>query len=242
MSIDFRCAVCKNQIRVPDDSGGKKTKCPKCNAIQKIPDGFTPPPSTPLPSESGDPHAGQSADIPGSVSAGQGTSSSGLGDDFWSKPGDSTDPGSENPFAADPGNPYASPQQATSAYAPQSRNNKEDCKSRLMPPAIILMVLCSLSTLLTIMYVVIGIVMMVGEGEEEAILMSAGYGVAFLLHIATLFGLYNAITMKSKAMAWFGFIMNIIPCGNMCCLISLPFAIWGIVVMADSEVSRNFDS
>jgi hypothetical protein len=84
--------------------------------------------------------------------------------------------------------------------------------------------------------------MMVGEGEEEAILMSAGYGVAFLLHIATLFGLYNAITMKSKAMAWFGFIMNIIPCGNMCCLISLPFAIWGIVVMADSEVSRNFDS
>ncbi|PHS08933.1 MAG: hypothetical protein COA78_12315 [Blastopirellula sp.] len=250
MPIDFRCAVCKNQIRVPDDSGGKKTKCPKCNAIQRIPDGSAPSQpssSPPLPSAgggfgAGSSNAGQSADIPGSVSASQGSSSSGLGDDFWSQSGGSTAPDSDNPFAADPGNPYASPQQATSPYAPQASRSKEDCRIRLMPPAIILMVICGLSTAMTIFEMIRSTILMVNDNPAGLFFLIL-YGFLFLVHLMTLFGLYNAITMKNKAMAWFGFIMNMIPCGNMCCLICLPFAIWGMVILADAEVvSRNFDS
>ena len=113
-----------------------------------------------------------------------------------------------------------------------------------MPPAIILMVLCGLSTLVTIMYTGMGITMVMGGGDEGDLFMAIYFGVSLLIHFATLFGLYHAITMKNKAMAWFGIIMNMIPCGNICCffILPLPFAIWGIVVLADSDVSRNFES
>ncbi|PHS08932.1 MAG: hypothetical protein COA78_12310 [Blastopirellula sp.] len=245
MPIDFRCAVCKNQIRVPDDSGGKKTKCPKCNAIQRIPDGSAP--SQPPPSAGGDfgagnAGAGQSSDIPGSVSASQGSSSSGLGDDFWSKQsGGPAAPDSNNPFAADPGTPYSTPQQATSPYAPRASSSKEECKGRMMPPAIILMVLTGLGILATIGFSIFFITVL-ADGEEEAFPFLIGTIVSFFVHLVTMLGLYNAMSMKNKTMAWFGFIMNMIPCGNMCCLIALPFAIWGMVVLADSDVSKNFES
>jgi len=37
MAIEFRCGNCDSRLKVPDDSGGKRVKCPKCESIQTIP-------------------------------------------------------------------------------------------------------------------------------------------------------------------------------------------------------------
>jgi len=37
MSIDFKCLVCKDEIRVPEGTEGQETKCPKCQTVQPIP-------------------------------------------------------------------------------------------------------------------------------------------------------------------------------------------------------------
>lgn len=37
MPINFTCDACRKEIRVPDGTEGKKTKCPFCQAVQSIP-------------------------------------------------------------------------------------------------------------------------------------------------------------------------------------------------------------
>jgi len=37
MPINFTCNACQKEIRVPDGTEGKKTKCPFCQAVQTIP-------------------------------------------------------------------------------------------------------------------------------------------------------------------------------------------------------------
>ena len=37
MSIEFRCNQCGQLLRVPDDSGGKHARCPKCQALMVVP-------------------------------------------------------------------------------------------------------------------------------------------------------------------------------------------------------------
>ena len=91
MPIEFRCPNCSSMLRTPDESVGKKAKCPQCGTIADVPSepdaGATP--------ESADPFAGLSP----------------------FEPSASTEP--DSPFAdssaagagaaAAPENPYASP-------------------------------------------------------------------------------------------------------------------------------------
>jgi hypothetical protein len=88
MPIEFRCPNCSSMLRTPDESAGKKAKCPQCGTIADVPT-EPGPGATPAPA---DPFAGLSA----------------------SGPSASTEP--DNPFAdapaagaAAPENPYASP-------------------------------------------------------------------------------------------------------------------------------------
>ena len=37
MSIDFHCPFCNVMIKAPDNTGGKKGKCPKCKQTVYIP-------------------------------------------------------------------------------------------------------------------------------------------------------------------------------------------------------------
>jgi predicted RNA-binding Zn-ribbon protein involved in translation (DUF1610 family) len=37
VSIQVTCSSCKSQFNAPDNSGGKRTKCPKCGGIIQIP-------------------------------------------------------------------------------------------------------------------------------------------------------------------------------------------------------------
>lgn len=37
MPIEFPCPVCSRQLRTPDESAGKKAKCPQCGAVADVP-------------------------------------------------------------------------------------------------------------------------------------------------------------------------------------------------------------
>ena len=38
MAIEFRCHHCAKLLRTPDESAGKKSKCPECGTIQAVPE------------------------------------------------------------------------------------------------------------------------------------------------------------------------------------------------------------
>ena len=53
MPIEFHCTACNQLLRVPDDTAGRKAKCPGCDAVLEIPAAATrPTPAEPLPTES----------------------------------------------------------------------------------------------------------------------------------------------------------------------------------------------
>lgn len=85
MPIDFKCTQCGKLLRTPDDTAGKKAKCPDCGAVLTIPAaaGVPPlgPPIGPPPQASANPYASPfAAPMPGvsAVPAAQGITPSRL--------------------------------------------------------------------------------------------------------------------------------------------------------------------
>jgi len=69
MAIDFRCTECNKLLRTPDDTAGKRAKCPDCGAVMTIPEApanaggsAPPPPSGGSPFGSAGPQPSFSAD------------------------------------------------------------------------------------------------------------------------------------------------------------------------------------
>jgi len=63
-----------------------------------------------------------------------------------------------------------------------------------------------------------------------------GLGVAGFLVWAGL----KMMRLESYALAITGCILALIPCVSPCCLIGLPFGIWGLVVLNDQTVKPAF--
>ena len=229
MPIDFDCAVCKHRIRVPDGAEGKRTKCPKCSAIQ------------PVPSESDELRL---KDSPGEPDPPR---RSGLGDAFQPKEPPPSKPAS-NTFADfdsdDQATPYASPY---GEDAVKVSSERIEAMEKLQTPVLICLILGGLgiaSNLITLMISVIGII---GDGARgnDTVIQLAIYAISFGFAIGLLgfacFGLLQARDLKSYGLAWAGFIITLLPCS---CLfpLSLPISIWGMMVLADNSVQRQFNS
>lgn len=100
MPIEFRCPSCAKLLRTPDESAGKKAKCPQCGTIADVPH------------SAGD----VTGDNDGFGDEGFGGSDFGGDQPAQSPPPDFSDSADENPFASSPkdsakdtDNPYASP-------------------------------------------------------------------------------------------------------------------------------------
>jgi len=93
MPIEFRCPSCSKLLRTPDESAGKKAKCPQCGSIADVPAQYGLDPLT-----AGHSAAGPLAPIPPSNPSNP-FGAAGL------------PPGKPpvNPFQPDSANPYASP-------------------------------------------------------------------------------------------------------------------------------------
>jgi phage FluMu protein Com len=57
MPIEFRCESCSKLLRTPDESAGKKAKCPQCGTIVDVPNEGGPATEAPAPTQSPDPFA-----------------------------------------------------------------------------------------------------------------------------------------------------------------------------------------
>jgi len=229
MPIDFDCAVCKHRIRVPDGAEGKRTKCPKCQAIQPVPSEadelrLKDSPSEPPPRRSSVSDAFEPAEPP-------------------------PQPREEKPFAApssdSESNPYAA---GYGEDAVQVNPARVEAMEKLQTPVLICLVLAGLgiaSNLVTLVISVINIIGEAGARGDDAVIQLASYAIGFGFAIGLLgfacFGLMQARDLKSYGLAWAGFIITLLPCS--CCFpLSLPISIWGMMVLADNSVQRQFTS
>lgn len=237
MSIDFPCSNCHQTVRVPDGTEGKKTKCPKCQQVQVIPDkntfGSSPPPASPPPSE-------------------QSPKQESLWDDLT--PESTPAPAASNPFgdAPDPfgppsSNPYSSPSHSSSyAQGPASR---ADARSKLMGPAIGVL-LCNAMGLLLLGVWAIATIIEIQDGGElndtpeivgAAIALFIMFGLPFLLSVLCIVAMIRAFYVRNYALVMTGFILALTPFGGGCgCFIGMFFGIWGIVMMNDDSVKAAF--
>lgn len=247
MAIEFACPTCQTQIRVDQAAAGKMARCPKCQGICRVPETSSPPPqmltSQPLtPLGSGDPFGGPAPAKQPSP--------------FDPLPSNSfgSAPAKANPFGdfgqpsggvvGGPINPYASPAYASS---PQDMGplTTDDVRMKLLGPAIGIVI----GALLCLGYVGLTIIGLSVNQNRPMPADEAGrigyyvgmVGAIIAMTLPSLAMLIGSVAMfrgKGLSLAWTAAIAAVMPC-NPCCLISLGFGIWGIVVLTDPRVSQT---
>lgn len=241
MSIDFSCSSCRRTIRVPDGTEGKKTKCPQCQQVQVIPDKNalgTPPASTPPPSQPSPPPTNQDSlfdDLEPTKDSG---SSSPAANPFGDAP---------DPFGAPQQNPYSSPSSAAVYGRPTV--SRDAARSKLMGPAIGILITTTLGLLAIIAWLIATIVEIQNQGEINdpaemfgaTIALLLMFGLPILLSLLCIGAMIRAFAVRNYALVMTGFILSLTPfAGCFGCILGLPLGIWGIIVMADDSVKAAF--
>lgn len=150
---------------------------------------------------------------------------------------------SSNPFGDVPPNPYA-----PGAYVPPSGGgygllppgDKEYAKGRLQIPAIVLIVLATLTAILRVVAIVV-LLQRAGRGESPMLLgMLAGHGIPLLLLIAVIAGCFKMLKVESYGSAMAAAVISVVPVCSPGLLLGIPFGIWAIVVLNDPRVKGAF--
>lgn len=238
MSIDFPCSHCQKTVRVPDGTEGKKTKCPSCQQVQVIPDkssfGSSPPPAPTPPPKQPDQKESIWDDLKAEPPAAAPAASNPFGDN-------------PDPFGPPADNPYSSPAQS-GTYAHRSVSRSE-ARSKLMGPAIGVMLSNGLGLLLLIVWAGATIVEIQNQGElkDTAEIVGASialflmFGLPFLLGLLCIGAMIRALYVRNYVFVMTGFILALTPFGGGCgCFLGLFFGIWGIVIMNDDGVKAAF--
>jgi hypothetical protein len=157
-----------------------------------------------------------------------------------------TQPG-PNPFA-DP--PLVNPCQAMEPYFPPAARSRAELRGKLVGPAVGMIVGAALS----ILYSVTNLVVIFTVGFEPLgaempndlgarmvtqVVFVAIYAAVTIVPILVLVGAISMLRMRSYAMAKTGAILALMPC-TCCFVISLPFGIWGLMVLGDIDVRAAF--
>ena len=259
MPIEFHCPSCQAKIRTPDNSAGRAARCPKCSTVITIPGasatgapsapsplpGFNPPPKSPgsplgTPSPLGAPAGNPLGAPPGAIP-----------NPYGDKP--------SSPFAGST-NPYAPPSAAASQsyFQPMQlpRATREQVASWLLGPAIGITVVSVIG---------IGVMALAGLGmaidpdpnaalneapqdpAERAGFYAGYYGFIFmyfvfglLTRILQIVGAISLFRVRGYSLAMTAAICAVLPCDLYCCLGSLPFGIWALIVLNKPEVKAAF--
>jgi len=163
-------------------------------------------------------------------------------------------PSQPNQFG-DMSNPYQSPM-GGAGHGGLPGHGREAALERVKWPAMILMGLAPLGILFALVDGVFRIFNAQnfemlgpnpGPGVKEGFLVGqyGGMAVDLLalgLQAFVIYGAYNMLTLKSRSLAYTANIISLIPCLSACCVLGIPFGIWGLVVMNDSAVKQHFES
>jgi hypothetical protein len=149
-------------------------------------------------------------------------------------------------------NPYSPPQ--TPGYPPPAAPvgpDAQQTRSRILFPAITLTVVSGILILVFALDVVLAATgdlrtpgPALGGGIEQLITPGFLIGVclfAMLLNAFVVFSMIQMMRLRSWGLALAGCIVAALPLSSSaCCLLTLPFAIWAIVVLAKPEVKASF--
>jgi hypothetical protein len=152
-----------------------------------------------------------------------------------------------------PTNPYQSPQSAGQVFgeSPQAA-----AAARVKVPAIALLVLAPIHMIGMLIDLGVRIYnaqannmpfVVEGPGAAEGMMVGMVIGgvvdvAAVLCQFLVAYGALQMLNLKSRQMAVTACILSCIPCISGCCLLGIPFGIWGLVVLNDEAVKRSFES
>lgn len=127
-----------------------------------------------------------------------------------------------------------------------------DAHSRLMPPAIGLMVTAALGFLVQAASLLLSLVQMLGLNtgklrQHEMVANYLGGGISMVFGVIGLlisaFILLAAVCMmrsRFHGVAVAGTIVAMTPCISPCCCLGLPIGIWALIVLLEPEVKAAF--
>jgi predicted Zn finger-like uncharacterized protein len=216
----INCPSCARQLRVPEELIGRQVKCPSClstfTATAAEPAAVPPPPEPIVLAAADLPPAPplRSADGPFAAMAGG-------GDDFQAM--------------GDPDLSHA---------------RRRLARSRVGGPALAMMIVSGIVIGLLVLNLFLGVVMLAGAGAggrrgEEALIGGLVRivlsGMVIVYDCLIFFGAQQMRDMRSYGWAMAASIMSIVPFTG-CCLLTIPFGIWGVVVLSDNDVKQSFRS
>jgi hypothetical protein len=235
MPIEFSCPACQTLIRTPDGTAGMPARCPKCGAVVIVP-----------------------GSLPGSAAAAAGgfpKPQIGVGSPFAPLPGSFQQAEVQPPAAESntPLNPYAPPANpfAHDPFQPlPAAHLAERARSQLLWPAIGMLVFSVLGLgFMAIIAVVAAadpniLFRQVGPDPAEragAIGFFIGYfGLGFVTRALQILGAIAMLRRRGYGLALAGAISAVIPCEIYCCLPSLAFGIWALIMLNSATVKAAF--
>jgi len=230
MPIEFRCVQCGRLLQTPDEAAGKQAKCPECGAISPIP----------IPEQQL-----RFGPLPG---AGPASPS------IATPPNGASSIPSAPPATLRPENPYQSPGACAYDFDYwQQPELRAYATSRLSGPASGLIVVAAIGLALQAFGIVANLAGMAGPagpqgGEEATIQYFAGaVGIAggilgMGVSVIILIGALKMKRLESYGWATAASILAMIPCLSPCCILGLPFGIWGLTTLSDPRVRNTFGS
>ena len=210
MAIEFHCTQCHKLLRSADEMAGRTAKCPACGNMMSVP--------TPLVEEPIEAIALSPMD----------------------EPVDAVRQGF---------NPYQAPGDVSGAMPFQGSVSASE---RVRAPAICLMVVASVGlltylgclTLFIMSFLSLTVEPEFQKHPEEPIMgfiVLAGYSIIGLgMNLLALFGAIKMQKLKGYGLAMTGAVFMVIPFLSPCFLLGIPFGIWAIFVLADSDVRNAF--
>jgi len=219
------CPACDRKLRVPDDLIGQLVKCPTCGTTFTAAVADTPPAPGPPPPPSE--LERRAAEVP--------------------LPPEPLPPAPVPVWPRQPG--FLDEEEA---YRSRRRPLEFEARSAVEGPSTALLVVGILSLILhlgfaTLMCLGFGIAAQApgrrGRGEEEFILLFYfGYCcVGVVLDILVIVGAQKMKRLESYGLAMTSCILAMLPT-SVCCLLGLPFGIWGLVALNQPGVKDVFDS
>jgi hypothetical protein len=130
------------------------------------------------------------------------------------------------------------------------RIDTRDVASVVLPPAICLLVTAILGVFANVFQIVISIVSprwlqqnnIFGEGQAASPEVYTAFGALFgLLCIVIAAGAISMMRRRIYALSLTSAILSMINCGNLCCVLGLPFGIWAVVILSRPEVRAAFE-
>lgn len=219
MPIEFRCVSCQKLLRVGDDAVGKKARCPDCGTIQEARGSSDVNQSALLNTEGLGPFSAVTpqSNQPENPFAEQGTSGS--------------------PFGPAASNPYLSPQ-ADRGLPPV---NWELVQAKVRAPAIAMLVVSGLMTAFSLVVILVSIFGAInGNARLEAVVLRLIPLIIPLAVSSTIaVGAMKMRRMESYGLAITAAVLSMLPC-HQCCILSMPFGIWALIVLLETPVKQAF--